>query len=245
MEDPVVAQVKQTHDFATQSALPTLEVSGPAVAEQHRILTPAALAFVADLVQRFHPQVQAMLEARKTQQAQYDAGTLPQFPTQTPEIADSEWRVAPIPQDLLNRRVEITGPVDRKMIINALNSRANVFMADFEDSTAPSWSAIVSGQVNLYDAVRRTIAYTHPVTAKHYSLGTKTATLMVRPRGWHLSEAHLTRNHVPVPASLVDFGLFFFHNARELIARGSGPYFYLPKLQGAAEAALWNEVFVH
>ena len=171
-----------------------------------------------------------------------DAGELPDFLPETREIRESDWTVAPIPHDLLDRRVEITGPVDRKMIINALNSGANVFMADFEDANSPTWENCIEGQLNLVDAVRRTISFESG--AKQYKLNDKTATLLVRPRGWHLVEEHVTVDGEPVSASLFDFALYFFHNAKELIARGTGPYFYLPKMESHLEARLWNDVFV-
>jgi malate synthase len=207
-----------------------------------QVITPAALRFVAALARNFTDRVEALLAARVAAQARYDAGELPTFLTGPAESRDGDWKVGPIPADLEDRRVEITGPVDRKMIINALNSGANVFMADFEDSNTPTWQNQVQGQVNLYDAVRRTIRFVN-ARGRVYALKDKTATLMVRPRGWHLPEAHMVVDGRPVPGGLFDFGLFFFHNARELLARGSGPYFYLPKLQSHLEARLWNDVF--
>jgi len=209
-----------------------------------RILTPAALAFVSDLASTFESRRQELLEARNIRQAEIDAGALPDFLPQTKAIRKAEWKVAPIPHDLADRRVEITGPVDRKMIINALNSGAQVFMADFEDSNSPTWANVMDGQVNLRDAVRRNITYTSP-EGKRYQLAEKTATLMVRPRGWHLDEKHVLLDGEPISASLFDFGLFFFHNAQELIDRGSGPYFYLPKMESHREARLWNDVFLY
>ena len=177
-------------------------------------------------------------------QASYDAGARPGFLAETAKTRTSEWTVAPLPKDLLDRRVEITGPVDRKMIINALNSGANVFMADFEDANAPTWANLLEGQTNLGDAVDGTIEYVAPETGKVYRLKDEVATLMVRPRGWHLDEKHLLVGDRPVPAALFDFGLFFFHNAQKLVAKGTGPYFYLPKMQSHLEARLWNDVFV-
>ncbi|HEU4533980.1 MAG TPA: malate synthase A, partial [Polyangiaceae bacterium] len=208
------------------------------------LATPEALAFVAELVRRFRPRIEGLLAARRERQARYDAGELPDFDPATAEVRAGDWRAAPLPEGLRDRRVEITGPVERKMIINALNSGAQVFMADFEDSTSPSWANLASGQQNLYDAVRGTIAYEAPGGGKHYRLAERTATLMVRPRGLHLPERHLLVDGEPAPGALVDFGLFFFHNARELAARSAGPYFYLPKLEAAAEARLWNDVFL-
>jgi malate synthase len=210
-----------------------------------RILTAEAIGFVADLVREFGDRRDELLRRRREVQASYDAGSHPDFLTETAEVRASNWTVAPLPKDLLDRRVEITGPVDRKMIINALNSGANVFMADFEDANAPTWSNLVEGQENLVDAVDGTIEYVAPETGKVYRLGDEVATLMVRPRGWHLDEKHVLFADRPVPAALFDFGLFFFHNARKLVAKGTGPYFYLPKMQSHLEARLWNDVFVH
>ncbi|WP_428265179.1 malate synthase A [Haliangium sp.] len=221
----------------------TLELVGATTGRMAEILTPAALAFVEGLVREFNGKRVELLSRRATRQAAFDAGELPDFLAETRSIRESEWTVAPIRADLLDRRVEITGPVERKMIINALNSGANVFMADFEDSNAPTWDNVIDGQINLYDAVRRTIEYTSP-EGKHYALGDTVATLMVRPRGWHLDEKHILLDGAPISASLVDFGLYFFHNAKELLERGSGPYFYLPKLESHLEARLWNDVFL-
>jgi malate synthase len=208
------------------------------------ILTPQALGFVADLVRTFRPRVAALKCRRKEAQARLDQGERLDFDPTTENIRASEWTVASLPSDLLDRRVEITGPVERKMIINALNSGANVFMADFEDSSCPTWENIILGQVNLKDAVMRTIRFDQKSNGKVYTLNPEVATLMVRPRGWHLLESHLLIDGEPAPASLVDFGLYFFHNALALVARGSGPYFYLPKLEHHEEAALWNDIFV-
>jgi len=209
------------------------------------ILNPECLGFVEDLVRRFGGRVAATLTARREAQRRYDAGERPRFDPATREIRDSEWTVAPLPPELADRRVEITGPVDRKMIINALNSGASVFMADFEDSTSPTWENLVDGQANLVDAVRGTIAYDDPASGKSYRLGPAPAVLMVRPRGWHLPERHVEVDGRPIPGALFDFGVFLFHNAPSLLAKGSGPYFYLPKLQGRLEARLWNEIFDH
>jgi malate synthase len=206
------------------------------------VLSADALAFVADLVRRFTTRRAAILKNRLERQRAFDRGARPNFREDTAEIRAGAWRCASIPDDLSDRRVEITGPVDRKMIINALNSGANVFMADFEDANSPTWANCVEGQINLYDAIRRQIDFTAD-TGKAYALNDQTATLMVRPRGWHLLEKHVTLDGQPIPASLFDFGLYFFHNARELLARGSGPYFYLPKLESHEEAVLWNDVF--
>jgi malate synthase len=222
-----------------------IQVIGPGPRPDDSVLSSAALAFVADLVRRFAPRVGELLARRRATQARYDAGDRPLFPEETRPIREAAWRVAPIPPDLLDRRVEITGPVEAKMIINALNSGASVFMADFEDSLAPTWANVVAGQENLKAVVAGRLEYRDPATGKEYRVGPEPATLMVRPRGWHLEEKHLLVDGRAVPASLFDFGLFFFHNARALLARGTGPYFYLPKMQGRLEARLWNDVFVH
>ncbi len=206
------------------------------------LLTPAASAFLAGLHTRFEPRITELLAVRAERQARFDAGERPDFLTATRELRAGDWRVAPIPSDLRDRRVEITGPVDRKMIINGLNSGAKVFMADFEDAHAPTWDGTLEGQANLLDAVRGTIHYTSP-DGRVYRLNQKTATLVVRPRGLHLPEKHFRVHGSAIRAALFDFGLFFFHNARQLIATGSGPYFYLPKLESHHEARLWNEVF--
>jgi malate synthase len=210
-----------------------------------KVLTQEAIAFVADLQRRFNPRREELLAARVERQMRLDAGEKPDFLAETQQIRESDWTVAPLPQDLLDRRVEITGPVDRKMIINALNCGANVFMADFEDASTPSWTNMVDGQFNLASAVHREIDYTDPQTGREYRLNDQTAVLFVRPRGWHLPEKHMTVDGVPMSGSLFDFGLYFFHNAQELLARGSGPYFYLPKMESHLEARLWNDVFVH
>ena len=208
-----------------------------------QILTPAALAFLEQLCQEFEPRRQNLLQKRIERQAQFDAGIRPDFNPNTTAIRNGDWTVAPYPADLTDRRVEITGPTDRKMVINALNSGANVFMADFEDSTTPTWENSVSGQINIRDAVNRTITFTNP-EGREYHLNEKPAVLFVRPRGWHLNEKHVLLNGRPISGSLFDFALYFFHNAKTLLANGSGPYFYLPKLEGHEEARLWNDVFV-
>src|SRR5205814_703173 len=204
------------------------------------ILSPAALTFLASLARRFEPERTRLLAQRQTRQAELDAGRLPDFLPETRTIRERDWTVAPIRLDLTDRRVEITGPVDRKMMINALNSGANVFMADFEDANAPTWANNITGHVNLCDAVRRTIEFDSG--EKHYRLHESTATLVVRPRGWHLPEKHMLVDGQPVSASLFDFALYFFHNAQELVSRGTGPYFYLPKMESHLEARLWNDV---
>ncbi len=227
----------------TVTGLRGVRVHAPHLSGSEGILTPAALEFVAALAHRFAPRRDDLLARRRERQARLDAGEKPRFLAETEGVRGRRWKVAPPPKDLLDRRVEITGPVERKMIINALNSGAKVFMADFEDSNSPTWANCIEGQVNLRDAVRREIDYTAP-GGKRYLLGDSLATLMVRPRGWHLDEKHVTVDGRPVPAALFDFGLYFFHNAQELIERGSGPYFYLPKLESHLEARLWNDVFL-
>ena len=221
-----------------------VEIIGASEPGFEAILTADAVAFVAELARRFTPQVEALLDSRAARQRELDAGQLPDFLAETRAIRASDWSVAPIPADLLDRRVEITGPAERKMIINALNSGASVFMADFEDSLCPSWANVVGGQLHLRDAVRGTIEYSSP-EGKRYRLDEHTAVLIVRPRGWHLGEKHWLVDGRQVPGALVDFGLYFFHNHAELARRGSGPYFYLPKLEGHLEARLWSEVFSH
>lgn len=218
-------------------------VTAPVSPPFSEILTPEALSFVGTLCKAFETRRQQLLAARVNRQALFDAGALPDFLEETREIRDSEWRIDPVPADLADRRVEITGPVDRKMVINALNSGAKTYMADFEDAHSPTWEATIEGQINLRDAVNRAIAFTAP-DGRQYTLAEETATLIVRPRGWHLPEKHVLVNGVPVSGSLFDFGLFFFHNAKSLLSRGSGPYFYLPKMESHLEARLWNDVFV-
>ena len=206
------------------------------------VLSDDALGFVALLHKEFDGRRRELLAAREARKQRLDAGELPDFLPETLEVRESDWTVAPIPEDLRDRRVEITGPVDRKMIINALNSGASVFMADFEDANSPAWENCIQGQLNLIDAVRREITFEGG--GKKYQLNQKTAVLLVRPRGWHLDEKHVTIDGQPVSASLFDFALYFFHNAKELVTRGSGPYFYLPKMESHLEARLWNDVFV-
>ena len=218
-------------------------IVGPLEPGFERVLTADALAFTAALHRRFEPTRRRLLAARIERQRRIDAGETPGMLEATAGIRAAEWTVAGAPADLTDRRCEITGPVDRKMMINALNSGARVFMADFEDSCSPTWRNLVEGQLNLVDAVRGTIELTTQ-DGRHYSLGENPATLMVRPRGWHLVDTNVLVDGDPIAASLFDFGLFFFHNAAALVARGSGPYFYLPKLESHLEARLWNEVFV-
>jgi malate synthase len=227
----------------SQTMAGTVRILADAGEAQQRVLTPDALDFVAMLHRRFDATRETLLRARIARQEVIAGGVRPDFLIETRSVREGDWRVAPAPADLNDRRVEITGPVERKMMINALNSGAKVFMADFEDALSPTWANVVSGQCNCMDAIRGTIAFTS-TEGKRYALGNAPATLVVRPRGWHLVERHLTVDGVPVSASLFDFGLYFFHNARELVARGSGPYFYLPKMESHLEARLWNEVFV-
>jgi malate synthase len=217
-------------------------VTGRITADFAPILTPPALAFIAKLHREFEPQRQELLARRAARQQEFDAGKRPDFLPETRSVRQGEWRIAAQPQDLLDRRVEITGPTDRKMVINALNSGASTFMADFEDANCPTWHNMVDGQRNLRDAVRRAITFEQG--AKRYQLSDKTAVLIVRPRGWHLDEKHVTVDGKPLSGAIFDFALYFFHNAKELIARGSGPYFYLPKMESHLEARLWNDIFV-
>ncbi|MGH8249976.1 MAG: malate synthase A [Steroidobacteraceae bacterium] len=212
--------------------------------EWRAVLSAPAIEFVNRLVELFAGDVSELLARRSVQQRQFDAGALPDFPAATRGIRESGWRVGAIPSDLLDRRVEITGPTDRKMMINALNSGANVFMADCEDSLCPTWENLIQGQANLRDAVRRTLSFASP-EGKQYRLNDRTAVLIVRPRGWHLPEKHWHSARRAVPGALVDFGLFLFHNGAELRKRGSGPYFYLPKLENHLEARLWARVIAH
>ncbi len=222
-----------------------IEIIGAACPGQDEILSPEALSFVAGLERAFGDERRTLLDRRRDIQARLDHGAKPDFLAGTADIRTGDWSVAPVPADLQDRRVEITGPVDRKMVINALNSGANVFMADFEDSLAPTWFNLIDGQINLRDAVARTITYDDPQKGKHYELGESPAVLLVRPRGWHLEEVNITVDGRPASAALVDFGLYLFHNASALQDSGTGPYFYLPKLENHLEARLWNDVFVH
>jgi len=210
--------------------------------EKHnRVFTNGAIEFIASLVQQFSPRVKELLTARHVKQSLFDVGLLPHFRKDTEWVRNSRYIAAPIPADLKDRRVEITGPTDRKMIINALNSGANVFMADLEDSNSPTWGNIVQGQINLMDAVRKTITF--KTDAKEYKLNDKTAVLMVRPRGWHMIEKHFTIDGEPIPAALMDFGLYFYHNIKELMDNGTSAYFYLPKMENWEEARLWSDIF--
>ncbi len=225
-----------------KAQMENIQIAAPVTDADRSILTPEAVNFLRALSQNFEERRQERLAHRRERQQEIDRGVMPQFLPETAWIRNAEWVAAPIPADLQDRRVEITGPVDRKMIINALNSGASVFMADFEDSNSPTWRNNLDGQFNLRDAVNGTIGYVSP-EGKRYELGEHTAVLMVRPRGWHLDEKHFLVDGRPISGGLFDFGLFFFHNARALMAKGSGPYFYLPKMESHLEARLWNDVF--
>jgi malate synthase len=222
-----------------------VQITGPVEGRAVEILTPEAVAFVADLHRRFDARRRELLALRVARQARFDAGELPDFLADTADIRENAWTVAPIPADLRDRRVEITGPVDRKMIINALNCGAKVFMADFEDATSPTWSNLIEGQVNLKDRWAGDLTHVDAKSGKSYALGAAPAVLKIRPRGWHLPERHMEVDGQIVSGALFDFGLYVFHNAKASLAQGSGPYFYLPKLESHLEARLWNEVFVH
>jgi malate synthase len=228
----------------TSSTTRRIDVLAAPPAGCERVLSAPALAFLAALTDEFGNRREALLRRRAERQARFDAGGQPCFLADTADVRAEGWTCAPLPAELQDRRVEITGPVEPKMIINALNSGANVFMADFEDSNAPTWENCVRGQDALMDAVRRTLRHTDARTGKQYALNEQIAVLMVRPRGWHLTEKHAALDGRAVPASLFDFGLFFFHNARELVQRGTAPYFYLPKMESHLEARLWNDVFL-
>jgi malate synthase len=235
------------HNATTEQRLTMpagVEVLGAIEDGYGEILSPDALAFLAELERRFGAARQDLLARRREVDARLQAGERPDFLEQTREIRAADWQIATVPADLHDRRVEITGPVDRKMIVNALNSGASVYMADFEDATTPTWANLIDGQINLRDAIRRAIDFTDPDSGKRYRLGDRPATLLVRPRGWHLPEAHLRVDGQPMSGALFDFGLYVFHNASELLARGTGPYFYLPKLESHLEARVWNDVFL-
>ncbi len=218
-------------------------IRGAAGPRYGEILTHRALGFLADLHRRFDATRKRLLARRLERQRRFDAGELPDFLPETKEIRDGAWKVAPTPKDLLDRRVEITGPVDRKMVINALNSGASVYLADFEDACAPTWANLLEGQINLKDYWAGKLSYTEPQTGKHYALGKRRAVLIVRPRGWHLNEEHMFVDNEPISGALFDFGLYLFHNFKRLGAARTGPYFYLPKIENHLEARLWNDVF--
>ena len=225
------------------SAVKGVEITGELTPAFKKILTPQALEFVAKLVRKHRPKRDALLHYRIERQEKIDQGKKPKFLKETAKVRAGKWKIAGTPDDLQDRRVEITGPVDRKMIINALNSGAKCFMADFEDSASPTWELMMEGQVNLRDAVKGTISFTNDA-GKHYKLNKDIATLIVRPRGWHLNEKHILVDGKPAPGGIVDFGLYFFHNVKALLKKGTGPYFYLPKMQSHYEARLWNNIFV-
>jgi malate synthase len=231
---------------ASSVSLNDIKVRGAMKPGYDRVLSAEALAFVADLERRFGARRRELLAARAARQKRFDQGELPDFLPETRAIREGDWKVAPIPADLLDRRVEITGPVDsRKMVINALNSGAQSYMTDFEDAAAPTWDNMIGGQINLMDYWDGKIGFTEAASGKTYNVGDKPATLIVRPRGWHLEEAHVEIDGLPMSGGLFDFGLYFFHNAKKIKARGTGPYFYLPKMESHKEARLWNDVFVH
>src|ERR1700674_326550 len=234
----------QARLYSREQTGPKLEVLGPKIERAEEVLTPLALQLLASLHRRFNPRRLELLNARARRQALLDDGALPEFLADTAAVRAGDWRVSPVPADLADRRVEITGPVDRKMVINALNAPVRAFMADFEDSCSPTWENLIRGQVNLNDAIRRTISYDDPATGKVYRLAEHTATLIVRPRGWHLPEKHLRINGDTVSGALCDFALFLANNHEALARRGTGPYFYLPKIESHLEARLWNEVFL-
>jgi malate synthase len=228
---------------ATTNYAEGIEVRGAVTPEFAEILTPEAMSFVAKLARAFEGRREELLQKRVQRQVEIDAGKMPDFLPETADIRSGSWTISPEPADLQDRRVEITGPVDRKMVINALNSPAKVFMGDFEDAHSPTWDATVQGQINVRDAIRRTITFSNP-DGKQYKLNEKTAVLLIRPRGWHLNEKHVFVDGKQVSGGIFDFGLCFFHNAKELLKRGTGPYFYLPKLESHLEARLWNDIFV-
>lgn len=225
------------------SATSGITIKGTKTAQQDQILTPDAITFLGELHRKFEGERQVRLAARKERQVKLGASGMLDFAPETKAVREGDWKIGPIPKDMTDRRVEITGPVDRKMVINALNSGARMFMADFEDASAPTWENLIEGQANLRDAIAGTISYSDPASGKSYALGEKIAVLMARPRGWHLDEAHFLVDGTPISGSLFDFGLYFYHNAKTLLAKGSGPYFYLPKLEHYLEARLWNDVF--
>jgi malate synthase len=221
-----------------------VEFTAPIPDEFAEILTPEAVSFVAKLSREFGGRVEEILQKRAERQERIDAGEMPDFLSETREIREGDWKIAPVPEDLQDRRVELTGPPDRKMTINALNSGASTWMADFEDANCPTWHNMLESQFNLYEAARRTITYDDPNTGKQYELNEDLAVIIARPRGWHLFEKHMLVDGKQVPAGIFDFGLYFFHNTSTLIDLGSGPYFYLPKMESHLEARLWNDVFV-
>jgi malate synthase len=230
--------------YSREPAGSPVEILGPRIERSAEALTPLALQLLASLHRRFNPRRLELLAARDRRQQELDAGAMPDFLRETADVRAGDWRIAPVPADLQDRRVEITGPVDRKMVINALNAPVRCFMADFEDSCAPTWDNLVRGQINLADAIRRTISYSDATTGKVYRLAERTATLIVRPRGWHLTEKHVLVNGEPVSGSLFDFAVYLANNHEALARAGTGPYFYLPKMESHLEARLWNDVFL-
>src|SRR6267378_6555184 len=221
-----------------------LTIEAPREDRFEPILSTEALGFLEELARRFGAAIREALDRRSQRLERLAKGEPIDFLAETESIRAGDWKVAPLPHDLIRRTVEITGPTDRKMVINALNSGADVFMADFEDANSPTWENLIEGQLSLREAVRRSLSFDDPSTGKQYRLGEKTAVLVVRPRGLHLPERHVTLDGKPVPGALLDFGLYFFHNAHELLAQNTGPYFYLPKLESHREARIWNEVFL-
>jgi malate synthase len=222
-----------------------LEIKGAIKPGYERVLTKDALQFVAGIARKFDATRRELLSARETRQAKWDAGALPDFLTETKDIREGDWKISGVPDDLQKRWVELTGPTERKMVINALNSGADVFMTDFEDALAPTWENIVEGQIALLDYWKDDLTFTDPKSGKNYEIGANPAKLLVRPRGWHLPESHIHLDGAPLAGSFLDFGLYFFHNAKRILDKGTGPYFYLPKLESHKEAKLWNDVFVH
>ena len=221
-----------------------VEVSAPTSSEFEEILTPEAVAFVAKLSREYRGRVDELLQARQERQERINQGEMPDFLEETKDIREGDWKIAPIPDDLQDRRVEMTGPPDRKMTINAMNSGSSCWMTDFEDANCPTWHNMLESQYNLRDAVNRNISFDDPDSGKHYELNDEVAVLLARPRGWHLFEKHMTVDGQEVPGGIFDFGLYFFHNAQNLLDMGSGPYFYLPKFESHLEARLWNDIFV-
>ncbi|GAB2667360.1 malate synthase A [Vibrio panuliri] len=234
---------KTTPNKEAQETLRRLSITGE-VSQEHQVIFPKeAQTFLALLCERFAPRIDGLLSAREQKQAAIDAGELPDFLPETQDIREGSWKILGIPSDLQDRRVEITGPTDRKMVINALNANVKVFMADFEDSMSPAWDKVLDGQVNLRDAVRGTISYTNPGNGKHYELSQDPAVLICRVRGLHLKEKHVTFDQQVIPGALFDFALYFYNNYQALLKKGSGPYFYVPKLQSHHEAKWWSDVF--
>jgi len=230
---------------AEKTAEIQLDITGDILSGFDRVLTPGALEFVAELEKQFGERRAALIKARERRQIELDEGTMPNFRRDTQSIRDDNWTILGTPEDLKERRVEITGPVDRKMMINAFNCGANVFMADFEDASSPTWENMIQGQINCMDYARDQLSFDDPKSGKAYRMGEKTAVLKVRPRGWHMNEAHALYGGKPISAGLFDFGLYIYHNAAALVAKGTGPYFYLPKMETMEEARLWDDVFTH